>query len=206
MTPSAQQLIELSPADASIVAEVLVDAFYDYPVMQYVLDEAAPGYDRRLRALIGLFVAHRALKNDPMAGVLEDGEMVAAITMSHPIGATNPAAFTALREAVWEMLGADAKARYDSCVAAWEPVAPSVPQLHINMLGVRRTHQRRGVARPLLEHAHLLASRNAALRGVSLTTELPANVHLYQHFGYEVFGEAAITPALRTWGMFRRHE
>jgi hypothetical protein len=37
---------------------------------------------------------------------------------------------------------------------------------------------------------------------VSLTTEVPQNVRLYEHFGYEVVGHARVSPELETWGLF----
>jgi len=39
--------------------------------------------------------------------------------------------------------------------------------------------------------------------GVTLTREDQANVSLYEHLGYEVGGQAAVAPELRTWGFFR---
>jgi hypothetical protein len=40
---------------------------------------------------------------------------------------------------------------------------------------------------------------------VTLTTELPGNVQLYQHCGYEIVGRVDVAPGLETWGMYRRN-
>jgi len=46
----------IPPVQSDAVLDVLCDAFFDYPVMRYVLGDR-PEYPRRLRTVIGLFVA-----------------------------------------------------------------------------------------------------------------------------------------------------
>jgi hypothetical protein len=46
-------------------------------------------------------------------------------------------------------------------------------------------------------------ARARGVEGVSLTTEYPANVPLYERVGYTVVGHAVIAPGLETWGFFR---
>ena len=41
-----------------------------------------------------------------------------------------------------------------------------------------------------------------ASRGVSLTTEKPANLSFYEHFGYRPAGQARVD-TLDVWGFFR---
>lgn len=38
--------------------------------------------------------------------------------------------------------------------------------------------------------------------GVSLHTENPGNVALYEHFGYEVTGRGRVAPELEAWILF----
>lgn len=189
--------------DASEVVRVFCDSFHEYPVFRYVL--AADGdYDERLAKMIGLFVTARVLRNEPMFGVRHDGVLVAAMTTSVPDDAEPAAEFVALRDAVWTELGAAAKARYDQCTAAWQPFTLPVPQHHVNMIGVCHAHQGRGHARLLLHEVHELARKSDVSQGVSLTTEDPRNVTLYQHHGYEVVGQGTINGEIPTWGFFRQ--
>ncbi len=60
-----------------------------------------------------------------------------------------------------------------------------------------------GLARPLLEAAAAQSDDDPGSSGVSLTTELPRNLTLYQYFGYEIVGHARISSDLETWGLFR---
>jgi GNAT superfamily N-acetyltransferase len=109
-----------------------------------------------------------------------------------------------LREAVWADLGNAARARYEAFGRAWEPLDAREPHIHLNMIGVRRACRGRGFARVLLDHVQEMSRRTEGSRGVSLTTEDPGNVPMYEHVGYEVVAHARIAPELETWSMFRR--
>jgi len=185
------------------IVAVLSDAFHDYPVMRHVLGPAHP-YDVRLHRLVQLFVSGRAYRNDPLLGLRDDaGTLVGAAVMTRPREEGPPPVFIALRESIWAELGAETRARYHAYAAATQRVAIAAPHHHLNMIGVRRSHQGLGLARVLLDAVHDLASADDQSAGVSLTTEGPENVALYEHFGYRVEGHARVAPDLETWTMFR---
>lgn len=197
----SEQVSRVPLAAAGEVVDVLVEAFYDYPVMRFVLGEA-PDYDARLRRLIGLFVTARVMLDDVILGIRRNDELIAVATTSDPARPAHPN-FPALREEVWTELGPTAKARYDLCVNAWGAMATELPQLHVNMLGVRRAYQRRGFAGKLLQAVHAMAEQQPEWKGVSLTTEDPRNVAFYEHFGYRVIGRQMVAPELEAWSLFR---
>jgi len=72
------------------------------------------------------------------------------------------------------------------------------------MIGVRPRARGKGRSRTLLEGVHRLSRTDPESAGVTLTTEVPENVPLYRHFGYQVVGHATVAPDLETWGFFRR--
>ena len=189
------------------IVSVLSDAFHEYPVMRHVLGPDAPGgapYKVRLHRLVQLFVSARAYRDEPMMGVRDDsGVLVAAAVMSLPQPSNPRPAFIALRESIWAELGADARSRYDAYMAAANFFATRPPHHHLNMIGVRRTHQRLGLARELLDAVHRLAGSDPQSAGVSLTTERDENLPFYERFGYTVVGHARVGPDLETWGLFR---
>jgi GNAT superfamily N-acetyltransferase len=191
----------IAPANAAEVVDVLWESFYDYPVMRFVLGDA-PHYDRRLARMISLFVGARALLNDVMLGARHNGELIAVATTSDPAVAPHPE-LAAMREECWRELGADAKARYDLYVNAWDAMASSAPQLHVNMLGVRRAHQRGGLARALLDGVHGMARASDKWTGVSLTTESPRNVSFYERQGYQIIGQREVAPGWQAWSFWR---
>ncbi|HEY0305057.1 MAG TPA: GNAT family N-acetyltransferase [Longimicrobiales bacterium] len=198
---AALQVFRVPRAEADKVIDVLHESFYDYPVMRFVLGSEGD-YDARLRRMVGLFVAARTLLDDVIFGLAEGGELIAVATTSDPARPPHPD-FAALRDAVWGELGSAAAQRYQQCVTAWDSMASTIPQLHVNMLGVRKVYRTLGLGGRLLTAVHALCELNPAWQGVSLTTEDPRNVAFYQHHGYAVIGNARIAPALEAWSFFR---
>jgi GNAT superfamily N-acetyltransferase len=183
------------------VVRVLCEAFADYPVMRYVLG-GRDGYPERLPTLIGFFHGARVLQDDPILGISESGDLVAVAVCTLPDGVPPPE-LDLLRERTWAALGADARARYDDCVRAWDSTGVDEPNIHVNMLAVLPDRQGRGLARVLLERVHAMSRERADSRGVTLSTESERNVALYRHMGYRVVGQATIAPGLETWDFFR---
>jgi len=196
--------VTILPVDRSdSVATVLCDAFYDYPVMRYVLGEQS-NYAERLATLVALFVAARDNSNGLMLG-LEDptGRMVGGAMVDLPGERPPRPTYDALRESVWAELGNDARARYEAYGRATSEHAHASQHHHLGMIGVLRSHHGSGHGRSLLEHVHALAEADSQSAGVSLTTEVARNVPLYEHFGYGVTAHVRVAPELETWVMFR---
>jgi GNAT superfamily N-acetyltransferase len=194
----------IPPERAEQVTETLVSAFRGYPVMRFVLGVGSADDDRRLRRLVGFFVAARALRGEWLLGIGGSASLDAAALVSNPLHRESPPALASLRDALWEDLGSDARTRYEACGAAWQAFATDVPHLHLNMIGVDPRARGRGLGRLLLDHVAAMAREIPGSLGVSLTTEDPANVPLYQHLGYAITGHVHIAPGLESWGMFRR--
>jgi GNAT superfamily N-acetyltransferase len=163
----------------------------------------APAYSRDLRTLISLFVMSRVLRRDLLLGIGQPVSLDAAAIVSRPGGPPSPPALTEFRERVWHELGPEAQALYEAFGSAWAPFQVDEPHLHVNMIGVRRVAQGRGLARALLEHVHALSEEDPESRGVSLSTEDPANVSLYEYFGYRVIGHATLLGDVQAWGFYR---
>jgi ribosomal protein S18 acetylase RimI-like enzyme len=188
-------------ATADDVVRVVCEAFADYPVMRYVLGDRGD-YAERLRTLIGFFHGARVLRDDAILGIAENGRLIAVALCSLP-DRVAPPELDLLRDRTWAALGADARARYDDCVRAWESTGVDEPNIHVNMLAVLPEHQGRGLARALLERVQAMSRERADSHGVTLSTESERNVALYQHLGYGVVGQATIAPGLETWDFFR---
>ena len=131
--PDAPRLLD-GRATADDAVRVLCEAFVDYPVMRYVLGERG-GYPERLRTLIGFFHGARVLRDDAILGISDGGELVAVARARCP-DRVEPPELDLLRERTWAALGADARARYDDCVRAWESTGVDEPNIHVNMLAV----------------------------------------------------------------------
>ena len=104
--------------DAESVVDVLSEAFFRYPVMRYVLGEEEP-YSQRLHRLVGLFVASRWTRGQPMLGLRgDDRRLLAAALLVPPGEQSEPWELRWLREDVWGALGTAAQRRYERCAAA----------------------------------------------------------------------------------------
>ncbi len=182
-------------------AEVLCDAFFDYPAMRFFLGTGHGDYRRRLERLIGFFTKARELRGDPVLGVFDDGRMVATAYLVKP-GVETPPELGVHREAVWNDLGLAARSRYERHGKATGAFDWPAPHLHLAMLGVRREAAGRGHARPLLEAVHRMSAEDSGSSGVGLTTETPDNLPFYEHFGYRRVGHARLD-GLETWGFWR---
>lgn len=196
--------VRLTIDDLPRIVDVFCEAFRDYPVMRYVAGSDGD-YSSRLRTLIHFFVSARALRGEPMYGVLDGGDLVAAATASYPEG-ESPPQLDDVREAAWGVLGDDARARYEACGKAWQTLEVATPHLHLNMIGVRPSAQGSGHAWRLLQAVHALARETPRYEGVTLTTENPVNVAYYRRAGYEVMGHVRVSPGLESWGFFRAQE
>ena len=186
------------------ILDVFSDAFSGYPVMQYVL---GPGGNEavRLRQLIGYFVLRRVRLGGPMFGVRSgDGTLAGVATVTVPVEPELPPDLFTERDRLFAEIGADCGQRHDAYAAAARVFGSVGPHHHLNMLGVRHAFHKQGYSRPLLEAVFDLANRHVHSTGVSLTTETPANVKMYEHFGFEVIGAARVADAFTTWGLFRR--
>lgn len=200
------EVVRIGEDRAALATRTLCEAFRTYPVMRFLLGEAER-YEERLTTLIGFFVRARLLRGEPLLGIEEDGRLLAAAMVSQPDGPPGPPELAEARKQTWAALGPGARARYEAFGAACAPllaVAPS-SRLHLNMIGVDTDSTGRGLGRRLLEHVHDLSSRHPASRGVTLTTEDPGNLPLYERFGYERLGEALVAPGLVTWAFFREN-
>ena len=196
-------VFRLSGNDAAQVVDVLSEAFFDYPVMRFVLGADAVDYEQRVRTLVHYFVEARVLRGEVLLGIGHRESLNGAALVSRPGGPPGPPELGDLRERVWAELGPSARARYDSFAAACAPFELETPHIHLNMIGVRGAAKGKGLGRRLIEHVHLMSREDVASEGVTLTTEDEGNVPRYQHFGYEIVGHTTVGWGLKSWGFFR---
>jgi len=185
------------------ITDVLCDAFYNYPVMNYVLGEKE-NYDKRLLKLVKLFVSARALRQEPILGIYNsEKELVAAALVTLPQAILPPQEFVRQRDNLWAELGSGEKARYENYGLATSRLRPKEPHHHLNMIGVRNAYQGKGLACKLIDAVETLASEHPSSAGISLDTEVESNVSFYLHLGYELLGQTNVDNNLETWGFFK---
>lgn len=198
-----RKVVELGEDDVREVVGVLCESFFDYPTLRFVLGPDSRRYENRLQTLVHFFVMARVLRGEVLLGIESDEGLSAAALVSRPTGPEAPPELGDLREKVWAELGTSARGRYEAFGAACAPFQVAAPHIHLNMVGVRCRAQGQGLGRLLIEYVHVLSYEDSESEGVTLTTEDPTNVPLYESLGYQVVGRAVVAPELRTWGFFR---
>lgn len=196
----------MTPDRVDEVADALADAFRDYPVMRYLIGDAGDDYDRRLRAMFHFGGRACVARGNPVLEIADGTRSVAVAVIFPPGDKPDPPEVEAVWAGVWNELGEEAHARSDRFAAAYQAFKIGTPHYHLSTIGVRPSHQGRGLARLLLEALHEMSRRDPVSTGVSLTTELARNLSLYEHFGYRVVGHARVSDALETWAFFRPEE
>jgi len=197
----------LPPGRVNEAVDVLCEAFVDYPVMRFVIGRGGSAYVPLLRTLIHFFTVARLLRNDVvLAATTAEDEVVATANIVLPGEPMAPAALEKERDAVWGQLGDAARRRYEAYGEASRKFDIEQPHYHLAMVGVRRSHTGRGLARALLDALHEMSRRDSRSCGVTLNTEDPRNVPIYEHLGYEVIGQTQVSNDLRTWSFYRADE
>jgi GNAT superfamily N-acetyltransferase len=183
--------------------DVLCDAFAHYPVMHFVLGPARAEYSEHLRLFCQFAVMSRVYRREFILGIADGGMLQGVATVSRPAVSASSPELKLLREETWNRLGSAARVRYEEYSSAIARFIPAETHLHLNMLGVRHAAHGKGYARTLLEAVHALSREDATSSGVSLTTEVEANVSLYERFGYRLLGRIEFAPRFSAWGFFR---
>lgn len=203
MAETSANVLQHGKNDVPEIVEVLSDSFFEYPAGRFVLGPDTTGYEQKLRMLTHFFVMARILRKEILLGIGELPSLYGAALVSRPTQVVSPPELGALRERVWAELGAPARYRYEAFGAACAQLRVEDPHLHLNMIGVRRRAQGRGLGRKLIERVHELSQNDSDSRGVTLNTEDIGNVSLYQHLGYTLVGHATVSTELETWCFFR---
>ena len=81
----------LTRQDKTQAVELLAAAFWDYPVMRYVLQDSGDDYLKHLKALVGFFCETRLTRGWPLLGILEKGKLVAVAGINEPLNLQWPA-------------------------------------------------------------------------------------------------------------------
>ena len=199
-------VIRLKESDVEEIISVFCDAFYDYPVMRGVIGSAGDDYNRRLHALIELFVMRRIWNQDPILGIFSDGKLVACATLTAPNSESGHKVNADKEEMLWQKLDQQSRQRYEGFCTVWAGFAFKQPHYHVNMIGTRQSYQAQGLAKQLLDVVHAMSRGNSISCGVSLTTEDPQNISFYEHVGYKVINNLKLSADIRTWGFFRQNE
>lgn len=202
MNDSKNRVVQIPGKDIEQVVDIFCDAFFEYPVMKYVLGDTTD-YDSKYRKLIHFFVLNRVLRNEYMFGVFEQEDLKAVATVSIPFKSVDVPEIELAKKQIWQELGEEARGRYEQFGTICSQFDVAEPHIHLNMIGVKKEAQGLGLGKLLLNHVHQFSKELEESRGVTLSTEVSKNVAFYQRFGYEIIGQAEVGNTFTTWNFYR---
>jgi len=179
---------------------VLVAAFYDYPVMRFVLQTRRREYEKQLQAIMEFYCESRLAKNRPVLGIRQDDVLVAVALIDE----TSLKPWAELQSELTRLkaiIGDSAYSRLELYESANGRAEPVQPHFFLGMIGVRPEHHGKGYARAILDEVKKMSAADSQSTGVCLSMEDPENVALEQHFGYRIITEVDIDE-LHSWFMF----
>jgi hypothetical protein len=205
MTTGPYEVADLSEKWVDAAADVLTDAFIDYPMTRYLFDSRGDRYRAELRASFRLDCVFRVAQGWPFLGAFADGRLagVALGVGLNPLPDDSPL-LEMERTLVGSFAGRTAS-RLAEYSALKSRLGPRSPHVYLESIGVLAGDRGAGHAGRLLRALHRISETTPASTGVGLDTQLPANLSIYRHFGYEVTAEAVLGD-IPTWFLFRPNE
>lgn len=187
-----------APEDVPAAAEVLADAFTDYPWTGWTVD--ADGHGERLRALHRLYLAAVAV---PFGHVdlCAAGEELSSVAVWLPSTGVTDDVWARVGPAAAELAG-DRAAAADEAEAVLAGRRPGEPHVALASLGVVSRRQGQGLGAATVAPGLARADREGL--PVHLETSAEPNVRFYQRLGFAVT-DVVDLPAggPRTWLMRR---
>jgi ribosomal protein S18 acetylase RimI-like enzyme len=168
-------------SDLDRAAEVLGDAFADYPWTRWSVDSS--DHQRRIVALQRIALEHFAVKFGGISVGLVAGEIQSVAAWSDsaavPVGPVDEA----VRREVAELEGSRHEASKSADLQV-ERVRPNKHHLYLGAVGTTQAMRRHGLATKTL--TPLLQAGNDRALEVWLETSSQANVEFYRRLGFEV--------------------
>jgi len=183
--------------DITLAAQVLADAFQDYPWTRWTVAEQR--HTDRIEALQQLALAELVLPHGEAWVGLLDGKIVSVACWMLPGVVVPPERFERMASLRKKFEG-DRHAASLAADEAIAPLRPGHPAYYLATLGSRPLHQGEGIGKAVLEPMlDRIRRENAA---AYLETSSPANVRFYTKLGFTVTHHTFIPGAgPETWVM-----
>jgi GNAT superfamily N-acetyltransferase len=191
----------LPPTQSRAAADLLADAFVDYPAWRSIGPRREPARRRMLNRFYCGALARAHAHGAPLAAA-HDGRLL-GVAITYPADRWPPPAASFWHEA-WgvALAGPGAAARGLVATARIDAVHPPEPHAFLHTLGVHPGAQRRGAGAALVER--LIAVCEPSGVAIHLTTSTPENLPYYRRFGFELDGESRLPRGVPLWAMLRR--
>ena len=182
---------QLTYDDKAEAVEILATAFYNYPVMRYVLDRGVQ-YDAHIRELVGFYLETRYTRDFPILGLRADGQLQSVAGINAPESVQWPESLQAKYAELKGIIGPAAIERMEAFESECDASEPQIPHYFLGIIGVRPEAQGKGFAGAIIKRLKEMSIAHATSQGICLTTESEANIALYKHLGFRLIDETRI--------------
>jgi ribosomal protein S18 acetylase RimI-like enzyme len=187
-----------SPSDIDSIADALVKAFHDDPVMMYMFRKEG-GRDKKLRALF-LSESSRALTRGALNTTTGGPALGGAIWMAPDKWKTGGFELLGQIPLLLKM-GLANTSRALSVLGQMEKIHPEEPHWYLAVLGTAPEYQGKGVGSALV--APVLTKCDADLIPAYLESSKESNIPFYERHGFAVQGEIHVKNGPTLWPMWR---
>ena len=186
------QIERLNYDDKPAAVEILATAFYDYPVMRYILRDAGATYDDDIRSLVGFYLETRYTRDFPILGLREGGVLQAVAGINAPENVPWPPVLNYKYVQLGEAVGKAAMDRMEAFESECDASEPDEPHYFLGIIGVKPEAQGKGYAKAIIEQLKEMSRQHPTSQGVCLTTESDANIAIYEHLGFRLIDETRV--------------
>jgi ribosomal protein S18 acetylase RimI-like enzyme len=188
--------------EASQAKQVLLDSLGADPTLQWCFLKSESKFINRLRAYIDVGHRWHCAQGHPVHGAYEGAYLVGVAYLALPEPLV-PVEFEPFETDLLRFCGADALERFGHYNRAVAAASPSGHLFSLAMLGVRRSHQGRGIGTRLIQWAS--ASCDADPRAAGLITDSGDErvARLFSGLGYREIAQVAVNAELRQSVLFR---
>ena len=204
-TKHATADVRLKPVaanDAAQAKQVLLDSLGADPTLQWCFLKSESNFVSRLRAYIDVGHRWHCAQGHPVHGAYEGAYLVGVAYLALPEPLV-PVDFEPFETDLLRYCGADALERFGHYNRAVAAASPAGHLFSMAMLGVRRSHQRRGIGTRLIQWASASCDADPRAAGLIADSADERVTRLFANHGYREIAQVAVNGELRQSLMFR---
>jgi GNAT superfamily N-acetyltransferase len=196
------RVIDIPAERVDEAAAVLAAAFWDYPMMGWFFAGAGEKYGEHLTEMCRLSCELRLLVGWPLLGVEIDGKLAGVACVATAEDIHDVPELPVMEERLMARVGPEVEQRFEAYAKVKDANLPAGVHWYLTMIGVDPACHGKGCGGVLLRRIHEMVAADSTVTGIGLDTQAPANVALYEHFGYEITAKTMVGD-VDMWCMFR---
>lgn len=201
-TTADVRLRPVAANEASQAKQVLLDSLAADPTLQWCFLKSESNFLSRIRGYIDVGHRWHCAQGHPVHGAYEGAYLVGVAYLALPEPLV-PVDFEPFETELLRYCGADALERFGHYNRAVAAALPAGNLFSLAMLGVRRSHQGRGIGTRLVQWANASCDADPRAAGLISDTANEKVAGLFTSLGYREIAQVAVNSDLRQSVLFR---